>query len=80
MKTNFLILLSVLALAFSSCERDDTSNITININNGGDNGSGDVNLSGIYTEDLTLVDGTDYVITGQLYIRASKYNCKASLT
>ena len=64
MKSNFLILLSVLALAFSSCERDDTSNITININNGGDNGSGDVNLSGIYTEDLTLVNGTNYVITG----------------
>ncbi|AZQ42945.1 multidrug transporter [Nonlabens ponticola] len=70
MKANrFLIALFVLAI-FASCESDDTSDITINITNGG-NGTGGgnedaVNLSGVYTQDLELDEDVDYIINGPL--------------
>jgi hypothetical protein len=73
MKKTFLIL-GMTAALLSSCESDDTPDIVINdnstVNNTTINGPGGtdpgdvVNLSGVYTEDLILNAGTDYVITG----------------
>ena len=63
-----LLLLGLLALFFAtSCESDDTAEIIINdYSNGGGQGTGDetVNLSGVYTQDLTLDANTDYLVTG----------------
>jgi hypothetical protein len=72
MKRNFLILFSLAAMIFVGCESDDTADVIINdnsvttVNNGGTGGGGSstVNLSGVYTEDLTLETGTNYVVTG----------------
>ncbi|MDY2585946.1 multidrug transporter [Winogradskyella aquimaris] len=63
MKRNFLILLSF-TLAFLGCERDDTSDITINITNNPSNSDGVIELSGVFTEDLTLSNSEEYLITG----------------
>jgi hypothetical protein len=74
MKKTFLIL-GMTAAVLASCESDDTPDIVINdnstVNNTTINGPGGtdpgdevVNLSGVFTEDLTLDAGTDYVITG----------------
>jgi hypothetical protein len=74
MKKTFLIL-GMTAAVLSSCESDDTPDIVINdnstVNNTTINGPGGtdpgdevVNLSGVYTDNLTLDADTDYVITG----------------
>lgn len=74
MKKTFLTL-GIAAALFTSCESDDTPDIVINdnstVNNTTINGPGTgnpggevVNLSGVYTEDLTLDADTDYLITG----------------
>lgn len=77
MKTNFLLIIAVLGLVFTACESDDTATIIIednsvtNNNTNGDTG-GDttdaVNLSGVYTEDITLDSDIDYTITGPVLI------------
>jgi hypothetical protein len=74
MKKTFLTL-GIAAALFTSCESDDTPDIVINdnstVNNTTINGPGTgtpggevVNLSGVYTQDLTLDADTDYLITG----------------
>ena len=74
MKKTFLTL-GIAAALFTSCESDDTPDIVINdnstVNNTTINGPGTgtpgedvVNLSGVYTEDLTLEADTEYLITG----------------
>jgi len=73
MKTRILVTISLVAALFIGCESDDTADIIINDNsvttinngdNGGGSGGGTVNLSGVYTSDLTLETGTDYLVTG----------------
>lgn len=66
MKNRFL-LLGIVASLLIGCESDDTATIIINDygnsnNNGGGNSA--INLSGVYTEDLTLDAANDYLITG----------------
>ncbi len=73
MKNKFL-LLGIAAALLTGCESDDTADIVItdnsvtNITNntgGGDNpGDTTVNLSGVFTENLTLDPAIAYVITG----------------
>ncbi len=74
MKNKFLFL-GIAAALFIACESDDTSDIVINDNSvtnnttgggGGDTGATTINLSGVYTVDLTLDPTLDYVITGPL--------------
>ncbi|WP_115462814.1 multidrug transporter [Winogradskyella aurantiaca] len=75
MKIKLLTIFS-LALIVMSCERDDTASVVINDNstttiiNGGDGGSNVVELSGVYTEDLNLEIGRDYLITGPVLMSA----------
>ncbi|GAL66052.1 hypothetical protein [Jejuia pallidilutea] len=71
MKSKFLLILSIITTVFVGCESDDTADIIINdnsittINNGGSGDSGStITLSGVYTEDLTLESGSEYLITG----------------
>ncbi len=66
MKNRFLLLGIVVSLLIG-CESDDTATIIINDygnsnNNGG--GTSAINLSGVYTEDLTLDAANNYLITG----------------
>ena len=69
MKNKLLILGLVIAF-LTACERDDTPPIIINDygsnpDNGGETPGEDVvNLSGVFTEDLTLESGVEYLITG----------------
>ncbi len=73
MKNKFLFL-GIAAALFIACESDDTSDIVINDNSvtttnnntGGDPDPSEntVNLSGVFTENLTLDSEIDYVITG----------------
>ena len=77
MKNRFLFL-GIAAAMFIACESDDTSDIVINdnsvVNNttnnttGGDDdpdpGVQTINLSGVYTEDLTLDPTNEYIVTG----------------
>lgn len=70
MKRKFLIIVGIVAASFMGCEADDTADIIINIDNGGGGTGGGtvVNLSGVYTQDLTLTNGTDYLVTGPVLI------------
>ncbi|WP_297763019.1 multidrug transporter [uncultured Muriicola sp.] len=70
---NKLLIFGVAASLLIACESDDTADIIItdnsvtnNITNsgGGDPGATTENLSGVYTEDLSLDPDVDYVITG----------------
>ncbi len=71
---NKLLLLGIAASLLIACESDDTADIIItdnsvtnNITNTGggeEPGTTTENLSGVYTEDLTLDPDVDYVITG----------------
>ncbi len=73
MKNKFLFL-GIAAALFIACESDDTSDVVINDNsvtnnttNQGGGGSDPItaiNLSGVYTEDLTLDPDIEYTITG----------------
>lgn len=69
MKRNFLILFAF-ALAFLSCEKDDTSDIVINIDNNNGGGNGITELSGVFTEDLTLSNSQQYLVTGPVLMSA----------
>ncbi|WP_366665031.1 multidrug transporter [Gilvibacter sp.] len=84
MKTKFFLIIGLLGLVLASCESDDTADIIIednrvdnsvtNNNNGGTDTTDDgttgavVNLSGVYTEDLTLDCDTEYRVTGPVLI------------
>ncbi len=71
MKNKYLFLGIAAALIFA-CEKDNTPDIVINDNSitnnvsggGAEPGDTTVNLSGVYTENLTLDSEIDYVITG----------------
>lgn len=72
MKFKFLLLtLSIFAFAVTSCEKDDTSDIIIEIDQGGNQGGGgttptDNTIGGVQTADLTLEANTEYVLTEAL--------------
>ncbi len=84
MKTKFFFIIGMFALIFTACESDDTASIIIednrvdnsvtNNNNGSTDPTDDttggevVNLSGVYTSDLTLDPDTDYLINGPVLI------------
>ena len=69
-----LFIVGLAALLITACESDDTPDIVINDNsvtenntfNDGGNEPGNevINLSGVYTEDLTLESDMEYLITG----------------
>lgn len=71
---NRLLILGFTAALFIACESDDTSDIVINDNSitnitnnsggGEEPGETTVNLSGVYTQDLTLDPDTEYIVTG----------------
>ncbi|RIV70666.1 multidrug transporter [Flagellimonas aequoris] len=71
MKNKFLFL-GIAAALFIACEADDTADIVINDNSvtnnttttGGSSEETEVRLSGVYTEDLTLETGKNYILTG----------------
>ncbi|GMN06918.1 hypothetical protein MTsPCn5_23070 [Croceitalea sp. MTPC5] len=71
MKNKFLFL-GIAAALFIACESDDTADIIINDNSVINNNNGEepdpnvtaVNLSGVFTEDLTLDPNIEYTITG----------------
>lgn len=64
MKNKFLFL-GIATILFVACERDDTSEIIFNITNDSTPPSEEeVRLSGVYTENLTLDPGLDYVLSG----------------
>ena len=77
MKNKFLFL-GIAAALFIACEADDTSDIVINdssvtnntTNNttGGGSETTTVNLSGVYTTDLTLNPDIEYIVTGPVLI------------
>ncbi len=75
---NRLLILGFAAALFIACESDDTADIIINDNSitnitnnsGGGEEPGDntVNLSGVYTENLTLDPDIEYIVTGPVLI------------
>ncbi|WP_299128223.1 multidrug transporter [uncultured Winogradskyella sp.] len=72
MKTNKLLLgfLTVVSILATSCAADDTADITINQ---GDNGAGtvdpsDLEIGGTLTSNLTLVTGTEYILSSALIV------------
>ncbi|GLU43554.1 multidrug transporter [Allomuricauda sp. NBRC 101325] len=76
MKNKFLFL-GIAAALFIACEADNTADIVINdnstTNNTTNNGGGSeenttVNLSGVYTTDLTLDSDIEYIVTGPVLI------------
>ncbi|WP_452601505.1 multidrug transporter [Pontimicrobium sp. MEBiC06410] len=68
MKRNLLLSLAAAAMLFTGCSTDDTSDVVLNVNNGGGNGGGATGntISGTYTSDLTLEAGTEYTLNGSL--------------
>lgn len=74
MKNRFLLSLLAVAMILGSCSNDDTSDITINIdgdgNGGVDNDPQSINISGTYTEDLTLDPNNTYTVNGSLIMAA----------
>jgi hypothetical protein len=72
MKTNLFFLMAF-AILFSSCTSDDTSDIIINDNSvtnnnngGGNTGDEVINISGVYTTDLSLDPTKQYLVNGPL--------------
>ncbi len=71
---NRLLILGFAAALFIACESDDTADIIINDNSitnitnnsggGEEPGETTVNLSGVYTQDLTLDPEVEYIVTG----------------
>ncbi|NNK74669.1 MAG: multidrug transporter [Maribacter sp.] len=89
MKNKFLFLVGIATALLIGCEKDNTPDIVINDNSitnnisGGNEEPGDttVNLSGVYTENLTLDSEVDYVITGPVLIAAgTTMNIPAGMT
>jgi len=69
MKSNFLKLGLVATILLASCGSDDTADIVVNNNSGGGE-IVDGNLSGIFSEDLTLDAATEYLLNGALIMDA----------
>jgi hypothetical protein len=72
MKKRILLSMLSLGLILGSCSTDDTADVIINVDgNGGSNNNGDaINISGTYTEDLTLSAGNTYTLNGSLIMTA----------
>lgn len=72
MKNKFLLSLLTVAMILGSCSNDDTSDITINIDGDGgtNNDPQSINISGTYTEDLTLDPNNTYTLNGSLIMTA----------
>jgi len=68
MKTNFLTLNVIAALLLGACSSDDTASVVVNNNEVTTtvDEDGTVNLSGIYSDDLTLDASTNYLLNGAL--------------
>jgi len=66
MKRNLLFGLAIVSMLFTACTSDDTSDVELNVNNGGNTGSTGTTISGTYTSNLTLEAGTDYTLNGSL--------------
>lgn len=66
MKRNLLFGLAIVLMLFTACTSDDTSDVVLNVNNGGTTGSTGTTISGTYTTDLTLEAGTNYTLNGSL--------------
>lgn len=67
MNFNKLLFLVLSVFVLTNCTSDDTADIIINVNGDGSTGNDDVqNISGVYTEDLTLDANLEYVINGPL--------------
>ena len=88
MKNKFLSLGIAAALLFA-CEKDNTPDIVINDNSvtnnvsggGGEPGETTVNLSGVYTENLTLDPEVNYIITGPVLMASgTTLNIPAGMT
>ena len=69
MKRNLLLSLAIVAMLFTGCSTDDTADVILNVNNGGNTSTG-TTISGTYTSDLTLESGTDYTLNGSLIMTA----------
>lgn len=72
-KSILLIALAVAAVFAWSCESDDTSDIIIEVNQGGGNGGSDPTtnfIGGTQSADLTLEIGEEYVLTEALVMTA----------
>lgn len=66
MKNRILTLVLATVVLFS-CSTDDTADVNIIVDGSGNNTNpGTINLSGLYTEDLTLDAANDYMINGSL--------------
>jgi hypothetical protein len=72
MKKGILLSMLSLGLILGACSTDDTADVIINVDgNGGSNNNGDaINISGTYTEDLTLSAGNTYTLNGSLIMTA----------
>ncbi|NQY05137.1 MAG: multidrug transporter [Flavobacteriaceae bacterium] len=70
MKNRFLLTALSFVMIFMSCSTDDTADVNITVDNGGGNNSNTINLSGLYTEDLTLDPNNSYTINGSLIMGA----------
>jgi hypothetical protein len=66
MKRNLLFGLAIISMLFIACSTDDTSDVVLNVNNGGNTGSTGTTISGTYTSNLTLEAGIDYTLNGSL--------------
>jgi hypothetical protein len=70
MKIKLLFLsMAIFALSTTSCEKDDTSDIIIEIDQGGNQGGGDPGdntIGGAQNSDLTLQPNTEYILTEAL--------------
>lgn len=67
MNKKFLLAIALTASLFISCGDDDTSDIVVNVTEGGavvDPNSGTIELSGNFSESLTLDASETYIITG----------------
>lgn len=67
MNKKFLLVIALTASLFISCGDDDTSNIIVNVTEGGAvvaPDSGNIELSGNFSESLTLDASKTYIITG----------------
>lgn len=71
MTRKLLLNFAIVASLFTACSTDDTADIVLNINNGSTTTTTTgTTISGTYTEDLTLLSGTEYTLNGSLIMTA----------